>query len=97
MVRTTNPGHRQRLREALAGDRGAATLQNTIIAPVLLLVLAVFLHLGIILHANTLAHAAATRAYTAARAYNPHVNPHVDLVRHAYVDDSNVAGIVLKV
>jgi hypothetical protein len=34
---------------------------------------------------------------TAARAYNPHVNPHVDLVRHAYVDDSNVAGIVLKV
>ena len=42
MVRTTNPGHRQRLTEALAGDRGAATLQNTIIAPVLLLVLAVF-------------------------------------------------------
>ena len=65
MVRTTNPGHRQRLREALAGDRGAATLQNTIIAPVLLLVLAVFLHLGIILHANNLAHAAATSAYNA--------------------------------
>ena len=70
MVRTTNPGHRQRLRDALAGDRGAATLQNTIIAPVLLLVLAVFLHLGIILHANNLAHAAATSAYNAARAYN---------------------------
>ena len=70
MVRTTSPGHRQRLREALAGDRGAATLQNTIIAPVLLLVLAVFLHLGIILHANNLAHAAATSAYNAARAYN---------------------------
>ena len=70
MVRTSNTGHRQRLREALAGDRGAATLQNTIIAPVLLLVLAVFLHLGIILHANNLAHAAATSAYNAARAYN---------------------------
>lgn len=70
MVRTSNPDHRQRLREALAGDRGAATLQNTIIAPVLLLVLAVFLHLGIILHANNLAHAAATSAYNAARAYN---------------------------
>ncbi|WP_457825775.1 hypothetical protein, partial [Staphylococcus aureus] len=39
-------------------------------APVLLLVLAVFLHLGIILHANNLAHAAATSAYNAARAYN---------------------------
>ena len=70
MDRTTNLGHRQRIREALAGDRGAATLQNTIIAPVLLLVLAIFLHLGIILHANNLAHAAATSAYNAARAYN---------------------------
>lgn len=70
MVRTTNPDHRQRLAQALAGDRGAATLQNTIIAPVLLLLLALFLHLGIILHANNLAHAAATSAYNAARAYN---------------------------
>lgn len=70
MVRTTSPDHRQRLREALAGDRGAATLQNTIIAPVLLLVLAIFLHLGIVLHANNLAHAAATTAYNTARSYN---------------------------
>ena len=34
MDRTTTD-HRQRMLHALAGDRGAATLQNTIIAPVL--------------------------------------------------------------
>ena len=66
----TTTDHRQRMLHALAGDRGAATLQNTIIAPVLLLLLALFLHLGIILHANNLAHAAATSAYNAARSYN---------------------------
>lgn len=70
MTRTTRHDHRPRIHDALAGDRGAATLQNTIIAPVLLLILAIFLHLGIILHANNLAQAAATSAFNAARAYN---------------------------
>lgn len=67
MTSTPRLDHRQRIHEALTGDRGAVTLQNVIVAPVLLLILAIFLHLGILLHANNLAQAAATSAYNAAR------------------------------
>lgn len=69
MTSTPELDHRQRILHALTGDRGAVTLQNVIVAPVLLLILAIFLHLGIILHANNLAQAAATSAYNAARDY----------------------------
>ena len=70
MMRSTQIDHRPRRLSLLAGDRGAATLENVIIAPALLLILALFLHLGIILHSNNLAQAAATSAYNAARSYN---------------------------
>ena len=73
-MQTDSLDHRQRLLHALTGDRGVTTLQNVVVAPILLLFLAIFLHAGIILHANNIAHAAATSAYNAARSYNASSN-----------------------
>ncbi|MGC5224519.1 TadE/TadG family type IV pilus assembly protein [Micromonospora sp. DT81.3] len=67
---TTRLDHRSGILRSLTDDRGAVTLQNVIIAPLLLTMFAVFLHFGILLHANNLAQAAATSAYNAARNYN---------------------------
>jgi Flp pilus assembly protein TadG len=70
MTHTTRLARRTEILTSLSDERGAVTLQNVIVAPILLLMFAVFLHFGILLHANNLAQAAATSAYNAARNYN---------------------------
>lgn len=70
MTHTTRLARRTGIGRSLSDERGAVTLQNVIVAPVLLLMFAAFLHFGILLHANNLAQAAATSAYNAARNYN---------------------------
>lgn len=67
---TTSSRRLTRRRERLAplaDERGSVTLENTIIWPVLLVVIFGLFQTGLALHARAVAHGAATAAYTASR------------------------------
>lgn len=59
-----------RARDALTGERGAATLENVIIFSLLITVFGVALFFGMKMHADNIAFAAAQLSCNNARAYN---------------------------